>query len=198
MPGAPPTYDETVLPRINDTWKILPADKALEWGLVNRVLPDDELESSCLAFAQKIAAYSPAVLGLGKRLFYEQADLSLEGAYGLTAEGMACNMMFNDAAEGIDAEVIDLRTLRPLDKETVLASLAKTNRMVVAEEGFPVCSIASEIIAICMTEGFDHLDAPVLRVCNEDVPQPYAANLERLSVPRAPEIVAGVRAALGR
>jgi pyruvate dehydrogenase E1 component beta subunit len=97
------------------------------------------------------------------------------------------------AAEGIDAEVIDLRTLRPLDKETVLASLAKTNRMVVAEEGFPVCSIASEIIAICMEEGFDHLDAPVLRVCDEDVPLPYAANLEKLALIDAGKIAAAVR-----
>jgi pyruvate dehydrogenase E1 component beta subunit len=84
------------------------------------------------------------------------------------------------AADGIDAEVIDLRTLRPLDKETVLASLAKTNRIVVAEEGWPTCSIASEIAAIAMEDGFDYLDAPVVRVCNEDVPLPYAANLKRL------------------
>ncbi|MBB4613808.1 pyruvate dehydrogenase complex E1 component subunit beta [Novosphingobium taihuense] len=97
------------------------------------------------------------------------------------------------AAEGIDAEVIDLRTLRPLDKETVLASLAKTNRLVVAEEGFPVCSIASEIISICMEEGFDHLDAPVLRVCDEDVPLPYAANLEKLALIDASKIAATVR-----
>ncbi|MFN4221727.1 MULTISPECIES: pyruvate dehydrogenase complex E1 component subunit beta [Novosphingobium] len=97
------------------------------------------------------------------------------------------------AAEGIDAEVIDLRTLRPLDKETVLASLAKTNRMVVAEEGFPVCSIASEIIAIAMEEGFDHLDAPVLRVCDEDVPLPYAANLEKAALIDAAKIAAAVR-----
>ncbi|MGV3511806.1 MAG: pyruvate dehydrogenase complex E1 component subunit beta [Novosphingobium sp.] len=96
-------------------------------------------------------------------------------------------------SEGIDAEVIDLRTLRPLDKETVLASLAKTNRLVVAEEGFPVCSIASEIIAICMEEGFDHLDAPVLRVCDEDVPLPYAANLEKLALIDASKIAAAVR-----
>src|SRR3546814_8204191 len=68
--------------------------------------------------------------------------------------------------EGIDAEVIDLRTLRPLDKKTVLKSLARTNRMVVVEEGWPTCSIASEIAAICMEEGFDDLDAPVLRVTN--------------------------------
>src|SRR4029079_14139666 len=81
-------------------------------------------------------------------------------------------------AEGINAEVIGLRTLRPLDKATVLESLKRTNRMVVVEEGWPVCSISSEIIAICMEEGFDDLDAPVLRVTDKDVPLPYAANLE--------------------
>lgn len=97
------------------------------------------------------------------------------------------------AAEGIDAEVIDLRTLRPLDKATVLESLSRTNRMVVAEEGFPVCSIASEIIAIAMEEGFDHLDAPVLRVCDEDVPLPYAANLEKAALIDAGKIAAAVR-----
>jgi pyruvate dehydrogenase E1 component beta subunit len=97
------------------------------------------------------------------------------------------------ADEGIDAEVVDLRTLRPLDKETVLASLAKTNRLVVAEEGFPVCSIASEIIAICMEEGFDNLDAPVLRVANEDVPLPYAANLEKAALIDANKIVEAVK-----
>ena len=97
------------------------------------------------------------------------------------------------AAEGIEAEVLDLRTLRPLDKAAVLASLAKTNRLVVAEEGFPVCSIASEIIAICMEEGFDDLDAPVLRVCNEDVPLPYAANLEKAALINAAQIVRAVK-----
>ena len=97
------------------------------------------------------------------------------------------------ADEGIDAEVIDLRTLRPLDKAAVLESLSRTNRMVVAEEGWPTCSIASEIIAICMTEGFDLLDAPVLRVCDEDVPLPYAANLEKKALIDAPRIVEAVR-----
>ena len=92
-------------------------------------------------------------------------------------------------AEGINAEVIDLRTLRPLDKETVLASLKKTNRMVVVEEGWPVCSISSEIIAIAMTEGFDDLDAPVLRVTDEDVPLPYAANLEKLAIINVDDVV---------
>jgi pyruvate dehydrogenase E1 component beta subunit len=97
------------------------------------------------------------------------------------------------AGEGIDCEVIDLRTLRPLDTETVLASLAKTNRLVVAEEGWPTCSIASEIIAVCMEHGFDDLDAPVLRVCNEDVPLPYAANLEKLALLNTAKIVATVK-----
>jgi pyruvate dehydrogenase E1 component beta subunit len=97
------------------------------------------------------------------------------------------------AAEGIDAEVLDLRTLRPLDREAVLASLAKTNRLVIAEEGWPVCSIASEVMALCMEQGFDNLDAPVLRVCNEDVPLPYAANLERAAVIDAARIVSAVK-----
>ena len=94
--------------------------------------------------------------------------------------------------EGSDV-TIDLRTLRPLDKQAVLASLAKTNRLVIAEEGWPVCSIASEIMAICMEEGFDHLDAPVLRVCNVDVPLPYAHNLEKAALIDVAGIVAAVK-----
>ena len=95
--------------------------------------------------------------------------------------------------QGINAEVIDLRTLRPLDKATVLESLKRTNRMVVVEEGWPVCSIASEIIAIAMTEGFDDLDAPVLRVTDADVPLPYAANLEKLALIKAADVVEAVK-----
>jgi pyruvate dehydrogenase E1 component beta subunit len=97
-------------------------------------------------------------------------------------------------AQGINAEVIDLRTLRPLDKATVLESLKRTNRMVVVEEGWPVCSISSEIIAIAMTEGFDDLDAPVLRVTDKDVPLPYAANLEKLALIKAADVVEAVKA----
>ncbi|MEO5640303.1 MAG: pyruvate dehydrogenase complex E1 component subunit beta [Sphingomicrobium sp.] len=98
------------------------------------------------------------------------------------------------AEAGIEAEVIDLRTLRPLDKAAVLASLKKTNRMVVVEEGWPTCSIASEIIAIAMTEAFDDLDAPVMRVTNEDVPMPYAANLEKLALVTAAKVVEAAKA----
>jgi pyruvate dehydrogenase E1 component subunit beta len=96
--------------------------------------------------------------------------------------------------QGINAEVIDLRTLRPLDKATVLGSLKRTNRMVVVEEGWPVCSISSEIIAIAMTEGFDDLDAPVLRVTDVDVPLPYAANLEKMALIKASNVVEAVKA----
>ena len=102
------------------------------------------------------------------------------------------------ATEGIEAEVIDLRTLRPLDTAAVLASLKKTNRLVVVEEGWPTCSIASEIIALCMEQGFDDLDAPVLRVTNEDVPLPYAANLEKLALIKAADVVTAAKAVLYR
>jgi pyruvate dehydrogenase E1 component beta subunit len=107
--------------------------------------------------------------------------------------GVALEAAESLAGEGIEAEVIDLRTLRPLDKATVLESLKKTNRLVMVEEGWPVCSIASEIAAIVMEEGFDDLDAPVLRVTNEDVPLPYAANLEKLALVDAARVVAAVK-----
>lgn len=107
--------------------------------------------------------------------------------------GVALEAAETLAGEGVDAEVVDLRTLRPLDKATVLESLKKTNRMVVVEEGWPTCSIASEIAAVAMEQGFDDLDAPVLRVTNEDVPLPYAANLEKLALVDAARVVAAVK-----
>lgn len=112
--------------------------------------------------------------------------------------GLALEAAEQLVAEGIDAEVIDLRTLRPLDTAAVLESLSRTNRMVVVEEGWPVCSIASEIIAICMEQGFDDLDAPVARVLNEDVPLPYAANLEKIAIVDVPRIVAAVKRTCNR
>ena len=102
------------------------------------------------------------------------------------------------AAEGIDAEVLDLRTLRPLDSAAVLESLSRTNRMVVVEEGWPTCSIASEIIAVCMEQGFDDLDAPVARVTNVDVPLPYADNLEKLALVNVTAVIETVRRTCGR
>ena len=132
------------------------------------------------------------VLPIGKaRIMREGKDATIV-SYSIGV-GLALEAAETLAEQGIDAEVIDLRTLRPLDKETVLTSLAKTNRLVIAEEGWPTCSIASEIIAICMEEGFDDLDAPVTRVCNEDVPLPYADNLEKLALIDAPRIVEAVK-----
>jgi len=132
------------------------------------------------------------VLPIGKaRIAREGKDVTLV-SYSIGV-GVALDAAEKLAAEGIDAEVIDLRTLRPLDKETVLNSLAKTNRMVVVEEGWPVCSVSSEIMAIAMEEGFDNLDAPVLRVTNVDVPLPYAANLEKLALIKSADVVAAAK-----
>ena len=97
------------------------------------------------------------------------------------------------AGEGIDAEVVDLRTLRPLDRDTIATSIRKTNRIVSVEEGWPVAGIGSEIAAIAMEDAFDWLDAPVVRVTGEDVPMPYAANLEALALPDAARIAAAAR-----
>ena len=97
------------------------------------------------------------------------------------------------AAEGIQAEVINLRSLRPFDIDTVVASVKKTNRLVSVEEGWPVAGIGSEIAALMMEQAFDYLDAPVLRVHGADVPLPYAANLEKLAVPQVDNIVNAAR-----
>jgi pyruvate dehydrogenase E1 component beta subunit len=95
--------------------------------------------------------------------------------------------------EGIEAEVVDLRTLRPLDTETVLASVRKTNRLVTVEEGWKACSIGSEICACIAAEAFDYLDAPPMRVTGADVPMPYAANLEKLALPSVEDVIAAVK-----
>ena len=96
-------------------------------------------------------------------------------------------------ADGISPEIVDLRTLRPLDIDAVVASVTKTNRLVVVEEGWPVAGIGAEIAAQVMDRAFDHLDAPVKRVAGADVPMPYAANLEQLALPRTDDIVEAVR-----
>ncbi|HYG46556.1 MAG TPA: pyruvate dehydrogenase complex E1 component subunit beta [Allosphingosinicella sp.] len=128
------------------------------------------------------------VLPIGKaRIAREGRDVTLV-SYSIGV-GVALDAATQLAEQGIEAEVIDLRTLRPLDRATVLASLAKTNRMVCVEEGWPTCSISAEIMAIAMEEGFDDLDAPVLRVTDEDVPLPYAANLERMALIRVESVV---------
>lgn len=94
---------------------------------------------------------------------------------------------------GISAEVIDLRTLRPLDIDTIVQSIQKTNHVVSVEEGWPTSGIGSEIAALIMEHAFDDLDAPLVRVCAKDVPLPYAQNLERLALPQVADIVEAVQ-----
>jgi pyruvate dehydrogenase E1 component beta subunit len=100
--------------------------------------------------------------------------------------------------EGIDAEVVDLRTIRPMDSATIIQSVKKTGRCVTVEEGWPQSGVGTEIMAKIMEDAFDYLDAPVVRICGKDVPMPYAANLEKLAMPNADEVVAAAKAVLYR
>jgi pyruvate dehydrogenase E1 component beta subunit len=98
------------------------------------------------------------------------------------------------AKDGIEAEVIDLRTLRPMDTETIVASVQKTGRAVTVEEGWQQSGVGAEIVARIMEHAFDYLDAPVMRVSGRDVPMPYAANLEKLALPSVAEVVEAAKA----
>jgi pyruvate dehydrogenase E1 component beta subunit len=98
------------------------------------------------------------------------------------------------AGQGIEAEVIDLRTLRPMDAETIVQSVMKTGRCVTVEEGWPQSGVGAEIAARVMVDAFDYLDAPVMRITAQDVPLPYAANLEKLALPSVPKVIEAVKA----
>jgi pyruvate dehydrogenase E1 component beta subunit len=176
---------------------IAPYDAADAKGLLKAAIRSEDpvvfLENELL-YGQtfELPAVDDWVLPIGKaRTMREGKDVTVV-SYSIGV-GVALEAAQTLAGEGIEAEVIDLRTLRPLDRQAVLTSLAKTNRVVVVEEGWPTCSIASEIIALCMEEGFDDLDAPVLRVTNADVPLPYAANLEKLALIKAADVVEAVK-----
>jgi pyruvate dehydrogenase E1 component beta subunit len=132
------------------------------------------------------------VLPIGKaRIRREGKDVTLV-SYSISV-GYALEAAEKLAAEGIQAEVIDLRSLRPLDYDTVVRSVMKTNRCVTVEEGWPVCSIGSEIASYLMENAFDYLDAPVLKVTGKDVPMPYAANLEKLALPHVDDVISAVK-----
>ncbi|MEM6383543.1 MAG: pyruvate dehydrogenase complex E1 component subunit beta [Pseudomonadota bacterium] len=133
------------------------------------------------------------VLPIGKaRIARTGSDVTLVSfGIGMTYAEKAADEL---AGMGISAEVIDMRTLRPMDLDTVIASVRKTNRCVTIEEGFPVCSIGSEITAQLMERAFDDLDAPVIRIAGKDVPMPYAANLEKLALPNVGEVIEAVKA----
>jgi len=105
------------------------------------------------------------------------------------AVGIAMEAAEKLAEEGISAEVVNLRTIRPMDTATIIESVKKTNRLVSVGEGWPTCGIGSEVSSVAMEQAFDYLDAPPVRVAGVDVPMPYAANLERLALPKAPDVI---------
>ncbi len=134
---------------------------------------------------------------IGKaKVVREGADVTIT-AFSLQVD-MALAAAEELEAEGISAEVIDLRTIRPLDTETIINSVRKTSRLVAVEEGFPYAGIASEIISVINEHAFDDLDAPVERVTGKDVPLPYAANLEKLALPQVQNIVDAAKRACYR
>ena len=175
---------------------IAPYSAADAKGLLKSAIRSDDpvvfLENELLYGQSFDVPEGDVAIPIGKaRIVREGRDVTLV-SYSIGV-GVALDAATKLAEEGIDAEVVDLRTLRPLDRQTVLASLKKTNRIVVVEEGWPTCSIASEVAAFVMEDGFDDLDAPVLRVTNVDVPLPYAANLEKLALIKVEGVVEVVK-----
>jgi pyruvate dehydrogenase E1 component beta subunit len=133
------------------------------------------------------------VLPIGKARIHKQGSDVTIVSFGI---GMtyAVKAEAELAKAGIDVEIVDLRTIRPMDLDTVVASVRKTNRLVVVEEGFPQSSVGDFIASQVMQRAFDHLDAPVITIAGKDVPMPYAANLEKLALPNVGEIVEAVKA----
>lgn len=131
------------------------------------------------------------------------ADVKREGAdVSIITHGKMVHMALQAAkklaSEDVDAEVVDLRTLRPLDVDAILASVRKTNRAIYVEEGWPYAGVGAQIVSMIQEEAFDYLDAPVLRVTQADVPMPYAKNLEQLAKPNPARIVEAVNKVLYR
>jgi len=135
------------------------------------------------------------VVPIGKAKVVRQGDAVTIVSF---SRGMVYSLEAADqlASEGYEAEVVDLRTLRPLDIETVIESVKKTNRLVVVQEAWPIASIASEVCAQAAREAFDYLDAPPTPVTGADVPMPYAANLEKLALPSAEQVVAAAKSVM--
>jgi pyruvate dehydrogenase E1 component beta subunit len=176
---------------------VAPSNPADAKGLLKAAIRDPNpvlvLENEILYGASGPVPRGDWVVPIGK------ARIAREGTH-VTIVSFARGMVYAlDAAEqlsadGIEAEVIDLRSLRPLDLETVLLSVQKTNRLVTVEEAWPVCSVGSEVCARVAMEAFDYLDAPPAKVSGADVPMPYAANLERLALPSTAQVIEAVKA----
>ncbi len=176
---------------------IAPYDAASAKGLLKAAIRDPNpiifLENEML-YGQSfdVPEGDDVVLEIGKAaVVREGSDVTIV-AFSIMV-GKALEAAEALAAEGISAEVIDLRTIRPLDTDTIVESVKKTNRVVSVEEGWPAAGIGAEIAALIMEHAFDYLDAPVVRVAGLDLPLPYAANLEKLCLPQPSHIIDAVK-----
>ena len=167
-------------------------------GLLKAAIRDDDpvvfLENEILYGRSGEAPTDPdRIVPIGKaKVVRKGTDVTIASFSLMMETALAAAEMLEQ--DGIAAEVIDLRTIRPLDTATIVASLKKTNRLVSVEEGWPFAGIGAELCAVAMEQAFDDLDAPVARVCGADVPMPYAANLEKLALPDAARVVQAARA----
>jgi pyruvate dehydrogenase E1 component beta subunit len=176
---------------------VMPYSAADAKGLLKSAIRDENpvvfLENEILyGHAFDVPEIDDFTVPIGKaKIWREGSDVTIV-SFGI---GMQYALEAADrlAEDGISAEVIDLRSLRPLDSETVVNSVKKTNRCVTVEEGFPVCAIGNHISSILMQQAFDYLDAPVINCTGKDVPMPYAANLEKLALITTDEVVDAVK-----
>jgi pyruvate dehydrogenase E1 component beta subunit len=177
---------------------IMPYSAADAKGLMKAAIRDNNpvvfLENEIL-YGQsfEVPKLDDFVLPIGKARVHRQGkDVTLVSfSIGMTYATKAAAEL---EKEGIDCEIIDVRTLRPLDLDTIVASVMKTGRCVTIEEGFPQSSVGDHIASQIMQRAFDYLDAPVITVAGKDVPMPYAANLEKLALPNVGEVIAAVKA----
>jgi len=181
---------------------VSPSNAADAKGLLKSAIRDNSpvifLENEILyGKTGEVPAIDDFLVPLGKaRIARAGRDVTLVSfSIGMTYALAAAEEL---SKEGIDAEVIDLRTLRPMDVPAIIESVKKTHRCVAIEEGWPQCGVTADIAARVQEEAFDYLDAPVLRVTGKDVPMPYAANLEKLALPSVAEVIAAAKAVLYR
>ncbi len=181
---------------------ISPSNASDAKGLLKAAIRNDNpvvfLENEILyGKTSEVPALEDFVLPIGKaRIARPGTDVTLVSfSIGVTYALGAAEQL---AKEGIEAEVIDLRTLRPMDTATIVESVKKTGRCVAIEEGWSQCGVGAEIVARVQQEAFDYLDAPIARVTGKDVPMPYAANLEKLALPTVAEVVAATKSVLYR
>jgi len=177
---------------------VAPSSVADAYGMLKTAIRDDDP----VLFCENLVLYNLSgtipdededyTVPFGKAAVVREGDDLTLVAHSYTVQ-RALRVADALARDGVETEVIDLRSLRPLDMDTVIASVKKTNRIVTIEQAWPVCSIGSEISARVALEAFDYLDAPPMKVSGKDVPMPYAANLEKLALPTVEELIEAVK-----